>query len=232
MNAAVRARAADPRGAPPPRDDSAQLRDHLLDVAAELLLSQGYGATSIEAIASRARVSKRTLYHRFSGKAALMSAVVERLIDSLRPPADVPLIAGLGLPEILRNLAALILRAALTPKMLALHRLIVAESQRFPDLAAAVAHAGGRQEAVDLIAGLLRHHAPDPRLQHEQAAFAAQQFLQLVVSLPQLRALGLGQPMTADDIEAWIRQSVTLFLGGFRQLAEGTSTRPEGYIEA
>ena len=191
MNAAVRARAADPHGSPAIEIVTAgglkEMHHHLLDVAAELLLSQGYGATSIEAIASRARVSKRTLYHRFSGKAALMSAVVERLIDSLRPPADVPLIAGLGLPEILRNLAALILR---------------------------------------------RHHAPDPRLQHEQAAFAAQQFLQLVVSLPQLRALGLGQPMTADDIEAWIRQSVTLFLGGFRQLAEGTSTRPEGYIEA
>jgi AcrR family transcriptional regulator len=229
MNAAVRARTADPhparpRGGRPPRDDSEQLRDHLLDVATELLLSHGYGATSVEAIASRARVSKRTFYHRFSDKAALMSAVVQRLIDSMRPPADVPLVAGHQLPEILHNLAALILRAALTPKLLALHRLIVAESQRFPDLAAAVAHAGGRQEAVALIAGLLRHHTPEPGLQDEQAAFAAQQFLQLVVSLPQLRALGLGQPMTAEEIDGWIRQSVTLFLGGYRQLAATSPT--------
>src|SRR5271169_1135204 len=128
----------------PSRADAEQLRERILEAATELLLSHGYGATSIEAIARRARVSKRTFYHRFEDKPALMSAVVVRLIDSLRPPANVPLIAGQSLEEILLHLASLILHAALKPQVLQLHRLIVAESQRFPDLAVAVAKAGGR----------------------------------------------------------------------------------------
>jgi len=143
----------------PTRDAAGQLRDRILDVATELLFSHGYGATSIEAIARRARVSKRTFYQRFADKPALMGAVVVRLIDSLRPPANVPLIEGEGLEQILVHLGSLILHAALTPRVLQLQRLIVAESKRFPDLASAVAKSGGRQEAVALISELLMRHA-------------------------------------------------------------------------
>ena len=201
------------------------MRDRLLDVATDLLLSQGYGATSIEAIARRARVSKRTFYHRFADKPALMSAVVVRLIDGLRPPAHVPLIEGQGLEQILGHLATLILQAALTPKALALHRLIVSEVQRFPDLAEAVSRSGGRQEAVRLIADLLRLHSPESTLEAGPAAFAAEQFLQLIVSVPQMRAIGLGQPMTPIELDEWARGSVALFLGGVRQLAKAPGAR-------
>jgi len=214
---------ARPRGGRPTREDSEQLRDQLLEVATDLFLSQGYGATSIEAVASRARVSKRTFYSRFSDKPALLRAVVQRMIDGLRPPADVPLLSGKELEEILRNLARLILQAALSPKALALHRLMVAESQRFPDVAAAVAKVGGRQEAVTLIARLLQEHAqtraPGTGLDAARAGFAAEQFLQMVVSVPQMRALGLGQAMTLEELERWATQSVAFFVGGLGALA-------------
>ena len=59
--------------------------------------------------------------------------------------------------EILRRLAGLILHAALTPQALALHRLIVGESARFPKLAVAVTSEGATQEAIALIGGLLGH---------------------------------------------------------------------------
>lgn len=212
------------RGGRPSLQDAAQLADRILDAATELLLTHGYGATSIEAIARRARVSKRTFYHRFRDKPALMAAVVKRLIDRQRPAAGVPLIEGAGLEAILSRLASMILAAALHPQVLALHRLIVAESGRFPDLAAAITQSGGRQEAVDLIAGLLSGHAGSVRPAPASALaaapaspaaqFRAQQFLQMVVSLPQLRALGLGQPMTAAELDAWVRDTVALFLRG------------------
>jgi AcrR family transcriptional regulator len=214
---------ARPRGGRPTRGASEQLREHLLEVATDMLLTQGYGATSIEAVAAQARVSKRTFYHRFSDKRALMAAVVQRLVDGLRPPAQVPLVEGEDLPQILRQLGGLILRAALSPRALALHGLIVAESQRFPDLAAAVSQSGGRREAVQLIAGLLRRLAPHAGLDQEQAAFAARQFLQLIVSEPQMRAMGMGQPMTAAEHDAWVQRSVALFLGGFRMLGEAAA---------
>jgi AcrR family transcriptional regulator len=206
----------------PTRDAAGQLRERILDVATELLFSNGYGATSIEAIARRARVSKRTFYQRFADKPALMSAVVVRLIDSLRPPSDVPLIEGDSLEQILTHLGSLILHAALTPRVLQLQRLIVAESIRFPDLASAVAKSGGRQEAVALISALLLRHARGAAITPAEASFAANQFLQMIVSLPQLRAIGLGAPMAPEELDAWVRASVGLFLGGFTAMTGRT----------
>ena len=204
------------RGGRPSKADAELLGDHIVDAATELFFTLGYGATSIEAVARRARISKRTLYHRFANKSALLSAVVHRTIERLRPPADVPLIHGANLTEILRGLAGLILRAALSPPAIALHRLIVAESSRFPDLAAAVTKQGASEEAIRLIAGLLVREARAGRFTPENRMFAAQQFLHMVIAGPQRRAMGLGTPMTAAEIDAWTRDVVNLFLNGCR----------------
>src|SRR5262252_4434617 len=112
------------RGGRPSRAQAQQLGERILDVATQLFLAHGYGATSIEAVAQRARISKRTFYHRFADKPALFSAVVHRIIERLRPPAGVPLFQGASLREILERLAGLMLRAALSPQAVALHRLI------------------------------------------------------------------------------------------------------------
>jgi AcrR family transcriptional regulator len=176
------------------------------------MLAKGYGATSIEEIARHAGISKRTFYHRFPDKAALITAVVTRLIDGLRPPPQTALVVGDDPPQILEHLAALILQAALTPQAIQMHRLFVAESGRFPELAVAVAKAGGRHKAESLIADLLRRFRPSTAT---DAAFAARQFLQMIVSLPQLRALGLGTPMTAAELAEWPRRTVALFLAGW-----------------
>ena len=37
----------------------------------------------------------------------------------------------------------------------------------------------------------------------------------MMVSLPQLRAIGLGAPMTPEELDAWVRSTVALFLGGY-----------------
>jgi TetR/AcrR family transcriptional regulator, mexJK operon transcriptional repressor len=201
-------------GGRPTREAAEQIGDLILDAATELFLTHGYGATSIEAVAQRVRISKRTFYHRFEDKPALFAAVVHRIIERLRPPTNVPLIEGVDLAAMLERLAALILRAALSEQAIALHRLVVAQSARFPELAAAVAREGASEEAVQLIAGLLEREARKNRLQVEDAAFAAEQFLHMVVGLPQRRAMGLGAPMTTRELAAWPRKVVRLFLHG------------------
>jgi TetR/AcrR family transcriptional repressor of mexJK operon len=195
---------------------AALLGERILDVAAELFLAQGYGATSIEAIARQARVSKRTFYHRFRDKTAVFAAVVRRIVEGLRPPAGTPLYEGGSLAEILQRLEKLILRAALTPMALALNRLMIAEAQRFPELAAIVAREGGRAELVGHIATLLEREARAGSLAVERPEFAAEQFLQLVVASPQRRALGLGTPMTEAELDTWADDCVNLFLHGCR----------------
>jgi TetR/AcrR family transcriptional regulator, mexJK operon transcriptional repressor len=203
----VQVKAVKKRGRPP-----------ILEVATELFLEQGYGSTSIEAVASRAGISKRTFYDRFDDKAALFAAVVHYIIEHIRPPATVPLLAGANLPQILRRLAGLILQAALSPPAIALHRLVTGESSRFPELASAVEKDGGQAEATALIAGLLERELPKIKLTAQDLVFAAQQFIYMVVAVPQRRATGFGVPMTAAELELWGDKAVTLFLEGFKGL--------------
>jgi AcrR family transcriptional regulator len=202
------------RGGRPSREAAERLGEHILAVATELFLAHGYGATSIEAVAQYARISKRTFYHRFPDKAALFASVVHRVVLGLRPPAHVPLIEGADIKQILERLARLILRAALTPQALALNRLITAEALRFPELAAIVAREGAGAEAVGLIAGLLEREARAVGVALVDAPFAAEQFLQMTVGVPRRRALGLGDAMSANDLDAWAVRVVDLFLNG------------------
>jgi len=201
-------------GGRPTSEASEQIGDRILDAATDLFLAQGYGGTSIEAVAQRVRISKRTFYHRFEDKPALFAAVVHRIIDRLRPPANVPLLEGADLPAVLERLGGLILRAALSEQAIALHRLVVAQSARFPELAAVVARDGATEEGVKLIAGLLAREAHKNGLQVDDAAFAAELFLHMLIGLPQRRALGLGAPMSARELAAWPRKVVRLFLNG------------------
>ncbi|HEY1459478.1 MAG TPA: TetR/AcrR family transcriptional regulator [Casimicrobiaceae bacterium] len=202
------------RGGRPSREASEQLGESILDAATELFLAQGFGATSIEAVAQRVRVSKRTFYHRFEDKPALFAAVVHRIIERLRPPAGIALIEGLDVGAVLERLATIILRAALSPQAISLHRLIVAESSRFPELAAVLAREGAAQEATRLIAGVIERANQAGSLECDDPAFAAQQFLQMVIAVPQRRAMGLGAPMSARDVDEWPRKVVDLFLNG------------------
>ncbi len=197
------------------------MRDRILETATELFLTEGYGSTSIEAVAVRAGISKRTFYHRFDNKAALFAAVVHRIIEQIRPPAGVPLLEGATLHEILRRLAGFILRAALSPQAVALHRLVTAESLRFPNLARAVYEEGWSQEATTLIGDLLARELRDSHLTAELRSFATLQFLHMLVALPQRRIMGHGVPMTVSELDAWADDAVNLFLNGCRGLSGG-----------
>ena len=206
------------RGGRPPRSLAEQIREQIIEVATPLFLTEGYGATSIEAVAKGARMSKRTVYSRFRDKAELFGAVVHRLVEQLRPrnASTEQFFEGASLEAILQRLARLILRAALSPSALALHRVIVAEATRFPELAAAVNQEGTRREAIRRIAALLQGESVAGKLRLPSAEFAAEQFLHMLVAGPQRRALGLGTPMTESELDAWARDAVDLFLHGCR----------------
>jgi TetR/AcrR family transcriptional regulator, mexJK operon transcriptional repressor len=224
--AAGKSEVASRRGGRPSKADAEQLALRIVEAATELFFALGYGATTIEAVARRARVSKRTLYHRFEDKSALFGAVVHRTIERLRPPPEVPLLRGANLAEILRGLADLVLHAALATPAIQLHRLIIAESSRFPHLAAVVTSQGASEEAIRLIAGLLERETRAGNLSLDNPTFAAQQFLHMVIAVPQRRAMGLGPAMTAAELDAWTHAVVNLFLNGCRgwQRAEADSS--------
>ena len=67
----------------------AQTEQRIVAAATELFLADGYVATTLEAVAKRARVGARTVYLRFGTKAALFKRVVDVAIVGDTEPVDV-----------------------------------------------------------------------------------------------------------------------------------------------
>lgn len=216
MATGTRKRITPRRTGRPPKDETQRIGDKILDVAAVFFFTEGYGATSIEAIARRARIAKRTIYHQFKDKPALFRAVVHRVIKRLHPPDVAHLFEGKSIEDILCGLAHAILNASLSSEALALHRIVLAEATRFPELALIMNEQGARREAVQRIANLLERKSGTTRGKPKNTLFAAEQFLHMVTASPQRRALGLGQPMSAKELDAWTKDTVTLFLKGYQ----------------
>jgi AcrR family transcriptional regulator len=194
---------------------SARKRAAVLDAAARLFLEAGYGATSMDQVAAAAGVAKQTLYNQFGSKEALFRAIVEDLVRELVGPLAHA--AAGGAPErVLEAFGRRFLGLMLRPSSLALHRLLVAETNRFPELAHAVFDAGPVQ-AVQALAGWLRAQHAHGRLAVAQPALAAEQFLGMLTGHIQLRAL-FGVCVHPGDaaLDAAIAHAVATFLAAHR----------------
>ena len=55
----------------------------LVDAARELFAQDGYAATSLDAVAAKARVTKGAVYHHFEGKQQLFEAVFAREVERI-----------------------------------------------------------------------------------------------------------------------------------------------------
>ncbi len=204
------------RGGRPKRDEVALREARLLEVATAMFIERGFDATTIDAVAEAAGIAKRTLYARYSDKAALFAAVLRQLIERWLVPfstyeADetMPLEAALG------GLARHILEASLKPEAIAVQRILSAQAPRFPELARLGFEEGGLK-AVQATAALIRRHAERGTIRVESPELAAEQFLSLVTGSSFRRAL-LGMPPDRDEIERRIRSGVRLFLDGARR---------------
>jgi AcrR family transcriptional regulator len=104
----------------------------ILEAATRLFLKVGYEQTSIDAILLESGGSKSTLYAYFPTKEDLFRAVIDNVVDNdVGASLDVTGNARLVLMEF----ALQRLRVLLSPRHKAVTGLVIAERERFPDLA-------------------------------------------------------------------------------------------------
>jgi TetR/AcrR family transcriptional regulator, mexJK operon transcriptional repressor len=200
----------------PPRAVAAALTSTIVEAAMRCFLADGYAATSLERVAAQAGVSKRTLYARFRDKPVLFAAAVAALIDRWRARYPETRHTAPDLAAGLAQAGAEMLEVSLSPEGLALFRLLVAEGARVPHLPSILAGAGAGV-GIERVAALLAAHGV------REPAALAEQFQRLVVTTPQLRALGLGPAMDEAARAAWLRRAVATILGA----AHAGTTAPE-----
>lgn len=71
-----------------PRDKNHQSRDGMLDAAEEVVLRDGIGRLTLDAVAKQANLSKGGLMHHFPTKDALIDAMVRRKVDAWRTECE------------------------------------------------------------------------------------------------------------------------------------------------
>ena len=114
----------------------------LLKAAAKRFLDQGYDAVSIDSLVQQVGGSKRNVYDHFKGKDGLFIKIVTDLCDEIMTPLESLKLSSVEPEVALRKFSEEVLRMALKPRTLALHRLMISEASRFPDLSRAIWRAG------------------------------------------------------------------------------------------
>lgn len=197
-----------------PTEDEARRRlDALLDRAFDMFCDRGFEQTTMEAVASSLRMTKRTIYARFEDKNALFTATMARAMARLAQPKDIWLgLMSDDLEETLIRIARARILHLSRPDMVRLQRLVGAESYRFPDLYAA-AYETGTRPLVEVLTALLRRHAALGALRATRYDLAALAFMSLVVGGP-ARLAAAGAPLSERAIEKRVAFNVALFLRG------------------
>lgn len=193
----------------PRREEAGDVDARILSAATQLFLDKGVAAASCEAVAARARVSKASLYARYSGKDALFEAVVRQAVEStgLQPDiADLP-------PGSIRSRLAIagkaVLSQALSPVPLELMRLLLTEARRSPDLIAQV-DGMARSRVVEMLARSIVDEG-ESRDRQSMAREVAERFLDLSFAPLILAALsGRGVPTSTQALGAQVEFALTM----------------------
>lgn len=184
----------------------------ILAAAERLFMMKGYSRTSMDAIAREAGVSKQTLYHHHGAKEALFAAIVDTRTDRLLLSLGAEDLRNRHPRAALTELGRHFLETVLSPSSLGLHRAIVTEVPRQPDLGR-VTYARGPRRAVETLARYLAALDADGRLRVGDSALAAEQFYGMLLGFTQIRALFAVEPEPAPErIERMVTAAVDSFL--------------------
>jgi AcrR family transcriptional regulator len=190
-------------------------RKQILEGARCVFCAEGFDAASMGEIARAAKVSKGTLYVYFDSKEALFAALVA---DSKQQTAEQLIELDPDAPDLraaLEEFARLLLRRVIQPDHIALVRMVIGASDRFPSLARAFYEAGPALGAARLGAWLEAETArgrlavPDPQV-------AAWQFFGMCVQPVLIGIILAGrEPPDEAGIAAWVAASVATFLAAY-----------------
>lgn len=205
----------------PTRHDPAGLRTRaaITKTAAALFVRYGYDAASMDLIASEAQVSRQTIYNQFESKEELFRTIISDLADEAAVLLKAPTRRNSSPRATLLHLARGILLTALRPSALAVHRLVVAEVARFPELGQAI-YGSGAARAFSQLAEFLRQQDQLGYLDVPHPEAAAEQFFAVVAGTLHLRAL-MGIKLLPSQIEAGAQHGVATFLRAFEAERQG-----------
>jgi TetR/AcrR family transcriptional regulator, mexJK operon transcriptional repressor len=198
---------------------SARKRQAILYAARDLFLQRGYAGASMDELAALAEVSKVTIYKHFSDKHTLFVAVVTDAIDDAKAGSQ-NLVDQLGTStdiEIdLRDFARQHVELVTQPHLVQMRRMIIAEANRFPDLARAW-HRIGPERGHAILASQIDKLVARGQLQVADSLLAAQLLNYLILSVPLNEAMftSRDKPYSRRYLNRYADEAVRVFLAAY-----------------
>ncbi|WP_244592574.1 TetR/AcrR family transcriptional regulator [Azospirillum palustre] len=192
-------------------------RTAILTIAGRTFLRQGYAEASMDGIAAEVGGSKSTLYRYFPSKAALFAAYVEEVGTLTWAALAAVQVEEKGTEAVLEDTARAYLDLILSPSALAVTRLVMAETGRFPGIGR-IFYERGIRRAESRIAAILQRLA-------ERSDVPGWNLLALPGAAAHFRALceaglhegclwGVYESVSREDVAAVAQQAVARFLRG------------------
>lgn len=200
-------------GGRPRAADVDKLNQDILTAAGELFMENGFDGTSMDAVADRARISKRTLYLRHADKSALFNTVMYDLLGRSLVPLELIQYESGDLNSALLAIARDMVMGVVRPEFLAVYRLVSFEANRRPEFGRWI-YEVRRRPAVQVIATVLQRHRDGLRLTDFERA--AEQFMSLTVDVA-VRLGTFGMKIAPGEMENQLKAAVDLFLNGARR---------------
>ena len=183
----------------------------IIEAATRTFLVAGYRAASMDAIAREAGVSKQTIYNHYGNKEALFSDVITQHCQDVLLSRLETEQARHDVEGTLRGFARTLLDIVLQPSVLALHRLIVAESARFPEVGE-IYYRVGPERGNRRLADYLDKQCAMKHLCIDNTYLAARQFTGALIGTLRTQALVLNESVAESEIEAVVEHTVACFM--------------------
>lgn len=204
---------------PPVDGRTVQKRQAILDAALEVFMRNGYPSVSMDEVAALAGVSKVTVYKHFSDKHGLFVAVftgaIEEAEQDSRPLVD-HLAESTDVEKDFRTFARQHVAVVTQPHLIQLRRMIIAESNRFPELARTW-HRAGPERAHSTLAGQIEQLAHRGLLRVADPLLAAQLLNYLILSVPVNEAMftGRDKPFSRRELHRYADEAVRVFMAAY-----------------
>lgn len=195
----------------PTRVESEAIERRLREAAVDAFATNGFEATTMEAVAAAAGITKRTLYAKYPDKQALFASVIPQALADM-PFHDLAIeVTDTDLATALRSLAEQILTRLVEPRAVRLRRLAVLEAPRLAQLHGVQGDlwAISLQSVVDLLAA----HAAAGTIVVDDLGAVADLFLAMVAGTPTMWA-DYGIVQSPDERRQHIEKAVDLLLAG------------------
>ena len=191
---------------------SATKRELILNCANKVFLKQGFEHASMDQVAATAGVSKMTVYRHFVGKEALFASVVHALCMKIVDDDLESVMESRPPKEALRVFAQKNQATVFAPQTIELHRMVISESRRFPDLGR-LFYENGPDATVKLLTRYLESNLDDPHLVIDSPKETAEMFMTQLRGYEHLRLLfGLSKRPNRRVLERQLEKALSLLI--------------------